>query len=641
MSGAGGDGPGGPDSGGPGARRASSRLRLPSLDRVAAAALGAARRFPEVAVCGAVSALSAVVMLEAEPPDRWLALLRVATLGIPLFLAVTLFGERRRADSALRWAPRLLAAGVLVLLYFHFERSAPLNVVQRYVHLSATFHLLASVAPHLGVREPRGFWQYNLAILFRHLLATLYAAALFLGIALALAALDNLFGVDVPEMHYLRLFFLVLFVFHPLFFLAGVPRDFAAVDAELRYPGGLRVFSQYVMLPLVALYVVILTAYMGRVLLTGSWPSGWISYLVSGLAVAGVLSLLLVHPDRMDAGRNWIDRYALAFWIAIVPSAAMVLLALWQRVDQYAVTERRYLLGVLALWLAGMALHAAITRSRNVKIIPLTLALLGAVTFAGPWSAYAVAERSQVNRLEEVLGAHGALVDGAVTPDTVEIPYDAFDQAEAVVLYLLEHHGADGIEGWYAEDGAAGEDAAGADAPEADTVGQPGVRERVAEVMGELRIRSGPRDLPVQLSAAEPPVPVEAAGFDLLVAIGPDGRGLVAGDTVRFAFSEDSLAVVMWLAGREEARAPLAPLAARAGELRGDAQGTRLYTLGSQEVERYEVPAADLVVDLAGDAWSARLALRSLTLYPRTDGRLVPGHLVPAAALLRALEPEG
>ena len=653
----------GPDAGGSDAaktvgRGKRARLRLPSLDRVVAAGVSAARRFPEVAVCGAVSAVSAVIMLEAESPDTWLGLLRVSSLGIPLFIAVTLFGERRDPGSALRWAPRLLAAGFLVLLYFDFERTTYLNVAQRYVHLSATFHLLASVAPHLGAREPRGFWQYNRALLFRFVLATFYGAAVFLGLALALAALQNLFGVDVPPLHYPRLLFLVAFLLHPLFFLAGLPRDFAALDAERRYPGGLRVFSQYVMLPLVALYVVILTAYMGRVLTTGSWPSGWISYLVSGLAVAGILSLLLVHPDRMGAARNWIDRYALAFWIAIVPAAAMVLLALWQRVDQYGITERRYLLGAMALWLAATALHAAVTRTREIKGIPLTLALLGVVTFVGPWSAYAVAERSQVGRLEALLGSHGALVDGRVMPDTVAIPYEAFGQAEAVVFYLVEHHGTDGFEGWYAEEGTASDEAAEADATaEADVAaeGEPGAevaavdtvpspppdsRERVAAILRELRIRPGPSGLPVQLSAAEPPGPVEADGFDLLVAIGPDGRGLVGGDTVRFAFSGDSLEVVMWLAGREEARAPLAPLVARAGELRGDAPGTRLFTLGV-EAERYEVPAAELVVDLVGDAWRARLALRSLTLYPQAGGRLVPGHLVPAAALLRRAEPPG
>ena len=42
--------------------------------------------------------------------------------------------------------------------------------------------------------------------------------------------------------------------------------------------------------------------------------------------MAGIFSLLMVHPDRMDGEHGWIDRYARAFWIAILPLAAMVLM---------------------------------------------------------------------------------------------------------------------------------------------------------------------------------------------------------------------------------------------------------------------------------------------------------------------------
>ena len=358
-----------------------------------------------------------------------------------------------------------------------------------------------AVAPYLGVREPRGFWQYNRALLFRFLLATLYGAAVFAGLAFALAALDNLFAVDIPDLHYPRLLCLVLFLFHPVFFLAGIPAEFDALDRDKSYPSGLRVFSQYVMLPLVALYVTILTAYMGRVLLTGSWPSGWISYLVSSLAVVGIFSLLLIHPGRMDQERSWIDRYALGFWIAIIPSATMVLLALWQRVEQYGITERRYLLGVLAVWLIGTALYAAITRTREIKGIPLTLALIGVVTFVGPWSAYAVAQRSQVGRLADILSTHGALADGRISSDTVEVPFEEWEQAEAVVVYLVLYHGTSAIDQWFVDPPGTG--------GTADTVALPaGLQERVAGVMSELRIRSGPSDRPLQPSAGDPRAPV-------------------------------------------------------------------------------------------------------------------------------------
>ena len=284
---------------------------------------------------------------------------------------------------------------------------------QRWGHLVLTFHLAASVVPYLGFTASHGFWQYNRVLFFRFLLATLYSLVLFVGLVLALVAVDNLLGVEVPDLHYPRLFFLIAFFFHPVHFLAGVPADFEELERSRYYPGALRVLCQFVMLPLVAVYVTILMLYLGRIVVTGTWPSGWTGYLVSCLAVAGIFSLLVAYPERIGGKKAWIDWYALAFWIAIVPASVMALLALWQRIEQYGMTERRYLLGVLAVWLGAMALHRVLTRSRDIKAIPMTLTIIGVVTFVGPWSAYAAAERSQAARVEEILAAHRGLVEGA------------------------------------------------------------------------------------------------------------------------------------------------------------------------------------------------------------------------------------
>ena len=128
------------------------------------------------------------------------------------------------------------------------------------------------------------------------------------GAAIALAALDKLFGVDVPGTGYLRLWFTFGFVFNTWFFLGGVPRDFAALEASRDYPAGIKAFTQYVLLPIVAVYLVILTAYLVKVLPTWNWPSGWIGWLVSSVAAAGILSLRLVHPAATAAA----DRSAVA-----------------------------------------------------------------------------------------------------------------------------------------------------------------------------------------------------------------------------------------------------------------------------------------------------------------------------------------
>ncbi|MYH52599.1 MAG: DUF4153 domain-containing protein, partial [Gemmatimonadetes bacterium] len=385
-------------------------VKLPSLFQLAASAASVLRRFPEVVGCAVVAGLAAVTAVGSETFGFAARLAFTSTLGLPLFIALTLAGERGGWAPRLRWAASALGVALLVFAYYRLRPWDDEALGQRWGHLVLTFHLAVSVVPYVGFAASHGFWQYNRVLFFRFLLATLYSGVLFAGLSLALAAIDNLLGIDVPDLHYPRLFFLIAFLFHPVHFLAGVPTDFEELERSRYYPGALRVLSQFVMLPLVAVYVTILMLYLGRIVVTGTWPSGWTGYLVSSLAVAGIFSLLVAYPERIAGKKAWIDRYALAFWIAIVPASVMVLLALWQRIEQYGVTERRYLLGVLAVWLGATAVHRVITRSRDIKGIPLSLAVIGAVSFVGPWSAYAVAERSQAGRVQAILAAHGGLV---------------------------------------------------------------------------------------------------------------------------------------------------------------------------------------------------------------------------------------
>ena len=131
----------------------------------------------------------------------------------------------------------------------------------------------------------------------------------------------------------------------------------------------------------------------------------------------------------------------------------MLLLAITQRIGQYGITERRYLLFVLAVWLGATALFYAVSRSREIKGIPLSLAVLGLLTFVGPWSAYDVSQRSQVGRLEGLLTEHGVLREGRVSPAAaevpVEVPAEDWRQINDILHYLAGWHGTAGIDGWF------------------------------------------------------------------------------------------------------------------------------------------------------------------------------------------------
>ncbi|MCI0436233.1 MAG: DUF4153 domain-containing protein [Gemmatimonadetes bacterium] len=400
------------------------------------------QRFPFVLLAGAACATFGLIAVDASNEDAWIRPLLAASLGLPLLFAIRMTGERRGWSVSRHFLAGGLAAAALVAFWAASRGWSDTHLAARYVQLSLAAHLLAAFLPFLRTGTLNGFWQYNRSLFMRFLLGGLYAGVLFAGLAVALLAVDNLLGVDVSDPSYARLWILLAFVFNPWFFLAGVPADLEALDRLEDYPVGLKVFAQFVLIPLVSVYLVILTAYLVRILVTQTWPSGWIGWLVSSVAAVGTLALLLVHPIRERADSRWVDGYGRWFYVALVPSIAMLLMAIWQRIDQYAFTENRYFLLVGSLWLAGVALYYGITGSRNIRVIPQTLCAIALLTAAGPWSAFSVSLDSQITRFRSILQRNEMLADGQLQRPPAQVPLEDRTELSAVLRYLLVTHGA-------------------------------------------------------------------------------------------------------------------------------------------------------------------------------------------------------
>jgi len=184
------------------------------------------------------------------------------------------------------------------------------------------------------------------------------------------------------------------------------------------------------------------------------WPNGWIGNLVTGVATAGIFAILLAYPLAEDPEQRWIATFARQFWLAIIPSIVMLWLALYQRVHQYGITEARYTVIALSLWLFALAVYYILTRSRNIRVIPVSLGVLAIVTFAGPWGPYAVAERSQVGRLRTVLERNGMLVEGTLRRPARAVSEDNQAEISGVLRYLITDHGTASIAPWFADTSA-------------------------------------------------------------------------------------------------------------------------------------------------------------------------------------------
>ncbi len=436
----------------------TTKSRFASVVALARRAWLTFQRFPFVIL----SAIAAAVVfhhlanLEFEADqgaDAFWPFLLAFVLGIPLFFALRMLGESRNWSR--RWQLGAALFGLAALLLYYLSLPVPLKIadVFRFFVLAAAVHLWVAFAPFMRrAGGEKAFWQYNRVLFLRFALAALYSSVLYVGLTLAISTMDALLELDFDlENVLLKLWIWIALVYNTWFFVAGIPKDVLELERERDYPTGLRIFTQYVLIPLVVVYMAILYVYLVKIIIEWSLPKGWVGYPVIGLSITGVFALLLVYPIRERAENAWIVTYSKFFYWALFPLIGLLAVAIVTRIADYGITERRYLVVIASAWLFGIALYYSIKGSRNIKLIPVSLCLVSLLSAIGPWGAVAVSWRNQTARLRDLLVSNEVMTDGRLESSAKVIDFEAEKKISNIVKYLSDTHGLDRLRDWYAD----------------------------------------------------------------------------------------------------------------------------------------------------------------------------------------------
>lgn len=376
----------------------------------------------------------------------------VCTIGIPFMLSLSFISERIKCSRLIYRILQIFGLIILFLYYLSLSREANYIDIARFLTFIIVTHLLLSLSPFI-IKKPtgeiNGFWQFNQILFIRILLTAVYSGALYVGLSVAILSFNVLFNAHIDSKIYAQLFFLILGSFNTWFFLSDMPENLEELDSKNIYYKGLKIFTQFVLIPLVIIYLLILYLYMGKIIIEWKLPVGWVSYLVLGFSATGIFSLLLIHPLRNLEGNNWIKIFSKIFYYVLYPLIVLLFIAIIKRTDEYGITERRYYVFVLACWLAGITLYFTFSKLKNIKTIPISLCIIAFLTSLGPWSAFSVSQNNQVSRLSEILKRNEILVNDKIQKAKNEVSEEDRKNVSSILKFLEDRKALAVIQPWF------------------------------------------------------------------------------------------------------------------------------------------------------------------------------------------------
>lgn len=365
----------------------------------------------------------------------------IIALGIPLSLCINLIIERK---ENIKWTNQILfyVGGAVFLLVYYFFLLTDFRMVSmtRYIAVSIFMYLAFLYIPWIGRKE--GYEFYVIKVLGSFFITVIYSFVLYFGVAAILFSIDKLFSVPIESKIYYYVFLVVAVIFAPAQFLSKIPYDnYDFSDAK--YPKPLKILFLYIIIPLALVYMGILYAYFIKIIVTGDWPVGLVSHLVLWYSVITVGIIFFIFPivKENKLAKNFLS----LFPKVIIPIIVMMYFSIGLRINQYGVTENRYFVLVLGLWVLGIMVYFSVAKKFRNVIIPISLSIITLIAVFGPLSSFSISKWSQNKRLEKILKVNHMLEGEKIITASPNISQGDKAQVSMILDYFDNNHSLESV----------------------------------------------------------------------------------------------------------------------------------------------------------------------------------------------------
>lgn len=360
-------------------------------------------------------------------------------LGTIVSLSVTLFKEN--LSNKLSKAAVILIPVLSVFFYcfFLFNNKTEWEMMQFVAFALAAF-LSVYFVLFFRKNTDTSFWVFSEKITRELIITYIYTSFLFGGLSLAIFAVNELFKVKIEHEVYGNFAIVCYLIIAPVYFLSNIPNKNKIYDEAPDYGKFLKILGLYVFLPVLVIYIIILYFYLLKIVFLWELPNGWVTTLVSVLALGGFLTKYLLFPLSDNRIVRFLNNY---FALIILPLIVLMSVGLGRRISDYGLSINRIYVLIFNVWLYGVCIYLFISKSKHLRWVVISFATVLFVSSIGPWSVFAVTKRVIERDLTALLTENKLLVDGKIVDNKdnkIKLTNDVSTAIYDKVFYYISNY---------------------------------------------------------------------------------------------------------------------------------------------------------------------------------------------------------
>ena len=341
----------------------------------------------------------------------WLFFYPIAATMIAL--TISLVQESRKKFSII---PHVVAEAVWlavsIALTFYYV-STDNNTEHTYVLVTGLFiyttvFLSIFIAPFFKQKDENGFWVF----LMKNAKAAVIAGAISVFLLIAINGLlfgfFNLFDIKVSDKPFIYSTIICSCTIFPILFFSGIP----SIDECLQEAPALNKFqtsaNKFLFLPVISLYIILLYAYIAKIIIQWEMPKGMVSYLVSVSMLLLLLRVTLMHPERINPKPSFEKTLLKILPTACIPLVILMSVGIMHRISDYGISEDRYYIAAVNIFyyiiIAILLIDKIKCKSRVIAIVFCSMFF---ILTNGPLSAINVTHRVWIGSIKAALAEQG------------------------------------------------------------------------------------------------------------------------------------------------------------------------------------------------------------------------------------------